>query len=293
MIWYLYTIIALAFFSLGVLLDKYIISNIFRSPSSLMFYSSISNLLFIPLLWIIQLPKFPGWDLMLPLLAVGICEVLYLYPYYKALKIEESSVVIALFALGKIFIPIIAYFLVGERLTYLHYLGFFLIVFASFAITKQGRLHFRKSLWLMALTGIILSVHASVYKYNLERLDWITAMTWTTLFSTILITVFALTKFRKETMQIRKKIARNIHYFLVNEVFNFISFAFLIYSFSLASVTLVEGILALQPIMVILLILAGQRFLPGFFKEDLSAKPLLRKAFYFLLIAAGIWLTLG
>lgn len=292
MIWYLYTIISLVFFSTGVLIDNHLISNIFKKPSSLMFYSSISNILFIPLLWIIALPKIPEWNLMIPLMIVGICEVAYLYPYYKALKIDESSVVIALFSLGKIFIPIIAYFVVGERLTYLHYIGFIIIVFSSFAITKQGRLMFKKSLWYMFATGIILSIHASVYKYNLEKLDWITAMTWTTLFSTILILILALTRFRKETIQIRHKFFKNIHYFITNEAINFIAFALLIYSFSIASVTLVEGVLALQPIILILLVLAGQRFYPRFFKEDISAKSLLRKTFYFLLIAAGIWIIL-
>ncbi|MGV8150412.1 MAG: EamA family transporter [Candidatus Woesearchaeota archaeon] len=292
MIWYVYTLLALIFFSLSVLIDNYLISKKFKKPSSLMFYSSISNIIFIPLLWIIAMPKIPEWNLIIPLIIVGICEVAYLYPYYKALKIEESSIVLALFSLGKIFIPIIAYFVAGERLTYIHYIGFFLIVFCSFAITKQGRLMFKKSLWYMLATGIILSIHASVYKYNLEKLDWITAMTWTALFSTILIIILALTKFRKETMQIRHKFLKNIHYFITNEAINFIAFALLIYSFSIASVTLVEGLLALQPIILILLVLAGQRFYPKFFKEDISAKSLLRKTFYFLLIAAGIWMIL-
>ena len=66
-------------------------------------------------------------------------------------------VVNALFSLGKIAVPFFAFFLVHERISDIQYLGFFIIIFSSLALTLNiRRLHLNTSFFLMLFVSIIL-----------------------------------------------------------------------------------------------------------------------------------------
>jgi drug/metabolite transporter (DMT)-like permease len=69
--------------------------------------------------------------------------------------------------------------------------------------------------------------------------------------------------------------------------------ACMIYSVAQMPVTIVQGLLALQPILMMLLAFLGYRLLPNYFKEDIRWKIIIRKAMFFVLIAVGVYLTLG
>lgn len=62
-------------------------------------------------------------------------DVAYLYPYYKAMKVIDTSIVSALFSLGQITIPIMTYLFLDERLRESQYAGFLLIIAASIVLS--------------------------------------------------------------------------------------------------------------------------------------------------------------
>lgn len=142
------------------IIDNYMTSKLFTNVWTLIFYGEMVGILFLPLLFLFERPDLSPPLMMLPLFGLlALIEVWYLYPYYKALSHDDTSVVASLFSLGKVTVPLFAFLMVGEILTCIQYLGFALIVVASSLLTydKWAKLKFNKSLFYMLWTSIILS----------------------------------------------------------------------------------------------------------------------------------------
>jgi drug/metabolite transporter (DMT)-like permease len=222
---------------------------------------------------------------------VAIAQITYLYPYFKALKIADASIVSALFNLGKIFVPALAFIIVNERLSLWQYTGFIIIILSSFMLTYHGGLKINKSLMYMAITSIIIAIMSTVTKYALDSIDWITVMTWTAVFSTTITILIGTAFLRKEIISHRKAYFQSFWQFMINEFVTFIAMACMIYAVAQMPVTIVQGLLALQPIFMMFLAFLGNRFLPEYFKEDIRLKTFLKKSIFFILIAIGVYLT--
>jgi len=285
---YLFIFLSMLFFSIGIFIDNFLINKRFKDTKSLLFYSNITNLLFIPLLWIFGMPKMLPTDLIIPLVVVGIAQIIYLYPYYKALKVADTSIISALFNLGKIFTPVLAYVIVNERLSPIQYAGFAIIIFASFMLTYEGGLKVNKALLYMMLTTLILAISSTVTKYSLGEVDWITVMTWSAVFSTIITIVVGLIFYRRHIAKSGKNYFRSFWQFMINEFVTFIAMACLIYAIVDIPVTIAQGLLATSPVLMIALTFFGRRLWPSYFKENLQWKYIIRKSVYFIIIAIGI-----
>ncbi len=85
MFWIVIAIFGPLFYGLANILDNYFVNKLFKHPAILVFYSSLINLLFLPLIFIFQLPKLPTLDMIPVFVIIGLIEIAYLYPYYKAL----------------------------------------------------------------------------------------------------------------------------------------------------------------------------------------------------------------
>lgn len=72
------------------------------------------------------------------LCAVGFLDIVYLYPYYTAMKVIDTSIVAALFSLGQITIPVMTYLWLDERLSLTQYIGFAIIIMSSIALSIKG-----------------------------------------------------------------------------------------------------------------------------------------------------------
>ena len=280
---YIFILLSAIFFCIGIIIDNFLTNKKFKDTKSLLFYSNITNLLFIPLLWIFGLPKALPINLIIPLTIVAIAQTIYLYPYFQALKELDTSIVGALFNFGKIFTPIMAYIVIDERLSLMQYIGFATIIFGAFMMTYQGKLNLNKGFFYMILTTIILSVSATTTKYSLEHIDWITVMTWTAIISTVLNFIIGTLFYRKEILSSKKTYFSTIWQFIINEFVTFLAMACLIYAVTNIQVTISQGILATAPIFMIVFAFFGHKIFPNYFKENIEWKHVIRKVFYILI----------
>jgi drug/metabolite transporter (DMT)-like permease len=76
----------------------------------------VANIAFLPLLWIEGSPGFLPARLIPYVILMGAMEFGYYWLYYEALKHEDTSIVSSLFSIGKVFIPLGAFFILSERL---------------------------------------------------------------------------------------------------------------------------------------------------------------------------------
>ena len=130
------------------LLDSHFANNLIKSNSAVIFYNSLTNVLVIPVLFLFGVPQAITWEEFPFLVIIAATETFYLLPYYHALRRIDASVTSALFSLSGVLIPIMAWFLVDEKLSIMQYFGFGVIIAASIALNLE---HPRKkcSDWLV------------------------------------------------------------------------------------------------------------------------------------------------
>jgi len=295
MIWLVAAIVAPLLQGIANVLDNYLANRLFKNLWTLTFYSTLLNVAFLPLILVFQVPALPSLELLPFFFLIGLIQVFYLVPYYKALQKAETSVVTALFSLGRIFVPVLAFLLVGEVLYPIQYAGFLMVIAASVALSFNGKSGFRfdTSFFYMLLCSLILAVEVVVYKYLFESVSWSTGLVWPLVFSLFIALSFLLVpKLSKDIITSRKVFKTNFRLFASEELLTFLGFAASLYAISLAPVTIVKGIGSLQALFVLLFALAFYRLFPRVFREGIDHRSLLKKSVCFALMILGVFLTL-
>jgi drug/metabolite transporter (DMT)-like permease len=99
--WILFAFLAPALYAVAEIFDEYLSNRVLKKVVPLIFLALVLNFVFVPILFIIQKPIMPSAKLIWSLIGVGLTNLLYLFPYYKSLKVEDTSIVSAFFQLGK------------------------------------------------------------------------------------------------------------------------------------------------------------------------------------------------
>lgn len=290
MLWLVFALIPAIGDGLGNIIDGHLSNNKFHNPWILLFYSGIMELLFLPFLLLYRMPIIFSFKIMLFFPAIAFLDFLTLIFYYKALKEDDTSIVASLFSLGKIFVPILAFFVVGERLAPLQYIAFFVIIFASTLLTATsdgGKIKFNKSLLLMLLSSLVHSVEGVIYKYTLESVDWVSGFFYVTIFSLLGFAIIAIIK-NKEVQKQFNTFKTNFKLVLFNSSVAFISNLSSVIAFSLAPITLVKGIFATQPFFVIIFTYFLSKYFKTNYREKMDRGNLIKKLVIFTVMLVAL-----
>ncbi len=292
--WILFAFLAPALYAVAEIFDGYLSNKGFKHISSVMFFACLLNFIFIPIIFIIQKPIIPSTDLFIPLIGAAITDLLYMYPYYKSLKIEDTSIVSAFFSFGKIIIPIFAFVFIGEVLSLREYVGIAIIIFGNVALafhSTKKKLKLSRAFYLIIFSSVVLAIQGILFKYMFEQgMNWSTAVGGQLLITCFLgcFIMLIIKKTRNQIISERKLFKRSSGIFLTEELFTGLGFAAETYAISMAPVSLVKGIGMSIPVFVLTLTLAVKRFNPGAFRENTKKNAVLRKVFIFGLIILGL-----
>ena len=293
MSWLFFAALQPFFHGAANIIDQFLANRHMPEPWTLIFYTSFFNLLFLPVIILIDAPSWPTASQWPVLILLGLTGFAYLFPYYRSLQTADTSVVASLFSLGRIFVPLLAFLFVGESLTNAQYVGFVCIVIASALITfHPSRFRFNVALGYMTLASIIIALEAVAVKYLFN-----TSMSWGTLaaFASVFTFLAAMPlllvpRIRKSIRSSRRGFLSALPLFALEETFTFAGPASAIYAISLAPVTYIITVESFQPVVVLLYALFFKRFLPRSFKEELNARALLVKIPLFAVMILGIWI---
>ncbi len=295
MYWLIFALLEPIFHGLANVIDNHFTNNLFKKTTTLIFFASFTNLLFLPIIFLLDFPSLITFAQIPFFTILGLTGIGYLYPYYKALKNDDTSVVVSLFSLGKIFVPLLAFLLVGEILEPTQYLGFFVIILSATLLTLNGKQNFRPnpSFFWMILCTFIIAFEVVIYKYIFTLMSWGTGFTWATLFSFLFaLPLFFITKTRTDIFSQISTFKANFRLFAFEEFLTFGGSAASTFAISLTSVTLVSAISSFQPVVVLIYALVLGRFFPKVFKEDVTAKSILKKTILFILMVLGVIIIL-
>ncbi len=294
MFWLIAVLIGSACYALANVIDNYFSNKLFRDIPSLVFYASLFNVLFVPLVFFKEIPSFPSLAELPYFIILGITGVAYLFPYYKALQHDDTSVVVSLFSLGKIFVPVLAFFLVNERLSLFQYLGFIIIIIGSALLTWNGskKIRFNMSFYYMLIVSFLVAIESIIYKHLFTSASWATVLVWSLVFTFIFsLPLFLVPKNRRNIISQVHHFRKNFYYFLIEELATFGGTAFKTLAITTASITLVEGIMSFLSLFVLVYALIFSTLFPHIFKEKITARDLIKKGLLFILMGIGVVLS--
>lgn len=261
----------------------------------MIFYISLMNAVFLPLILFLGIPDFPGWKVFSLYLLLACLDVVYLYPYYTAMKVIDTSIVAALFSLGEITIPFMSFFFLQEQLEFTQYIGFAIVVMASLALSvKDGRVpKLNRAFYYMFLASLIWASRVVLGKYTLNNDDnWVNMVVYPNLISGVLpFTLLAVKKYRRDIVRNFPPYLNKFKIFALNEFICFGALVCSVYGLSGLSPVVSTAIGATQPIFMLLISFLLLSFYGMKLKEKITSRILLKKLFCFILIILGVILV--
>ncbi len=284
------------FLGMAVIIESLLSNKTFKHPTTMIFYVSLMNALFLPLLLFLGMPTVPSVKAFACYVGVAAISVGYLYPYYLAMKVIDASIVAALFSLGQITVPIVSYLWLGEELSFTQYIGFTVIVMASVALSVKGNKipKLNKAFYYMLFAAFIVSFGRVLEKYALETdSNWINLAIYPNLISGCMPLAFlGVKKWRQDIVKNFPPYLQKFKIFAVNEFICFLGTATGVYALSGLSPVITTAVAATQPIFMLVLSLLLCRHLGLCLMEKTSPQIMLKKLFCFVLIVLGVMLTL-
>lgn len=258
----------------------------------MIFYISLMNCLFMPLLLFFGMPTLPKPAALPFYFFLAAIDVLYLYPYYKAMKVIDTSIVSALTSLGQITIPVMTYFLLHEKLYERQYAGFILIIAASVLLSindfKMPKLN--RAFYYMVFVSFLRAFYVVLEKFTFGiDGNWINMIIYVNLISSLL--PFLLFFHKKSAKRIKKAISKyrkNSKIFCLNELLCFLGGAASVFALSKLSAVTSSAINATGPIFLLFISFLLKRLFDIRVRETVSPTILIKKAVLFTAIIAGV-----
>lgn len=294
--WFFVALLSSALYAVAEAMDNFFVNKEFKHPMVLVFFASIFNIFYIPILIFTQHPELPPLHTLPIFLLLGFVNVGYLYPYYKGLREDDTSIAIAFLAVERIMVPVLAFFIVGELLYTQQYLGILLIAIAVFALGlhhAKKKFKLSKGVWYISCAALFLAFEAVLLKvlFN-DGVSVATAVGGESLISMIFgLSVFFHRKIRKDIILSIPLFLKISPLFFVEEMFTFLGLYAEGWAISHTSVSVVKGITMVSPFFLMIFAWFGRGMFPTFFKEDLHRGRVFKKSLLFIIIIIGIFLV--
>ncbi len=289
------TLLVICLHSWANIFDNYFSAKIFKKLTTLIFLSSFVNLFFLPFVFFTGRPEMLNLASFGVVLLIALCNVAYQYPYYWSLRTAETSVVVSLFSLGKIATPLFAFFIVGEHLQKVQYLGFFTIILSSVLLTIDfKKIRLNKECIYMLIVSVLLTIQLVLYKYLFQQsVKWSSSVIWVAIVDMAIVTLFMVHpenfKDLKSLTELSKK---QIGLFVLNQCFTWTGDIIGVYAVYFIPVSLFEGVESTQPVFVLIFALLFIKKIPRLFNEYVGKDKIAKKIVLFILMVIGTLLII-
>ena len=289
---YLIAFLSPLFYALSVVIESFLSLAVFKKPIVMVFFVSLTNALFVPLVLFLGIPTWPSGESWAIYCLIAMIDICYLYPYYKALKKTDTSIVSSLFSLGKIFVPVLSFMILQERLAFSQYVGFVIIILASAFLNKKNQDKFRlnQAFYLMFLSSFLLALRICIVKQVLKVDDnYINVLIYPNLISGLIpFTFLIFRQNRKDIGQRAISYRRRFKFFVVIEFLTFLAVSCSTIALSKLSPVISTAIEATEPLFVLTIAMCVNWAGLYQFRENTG---FWKKFCCFILIVLGIVLT--
>jgi len=292
---YFIAFLAPFFEALSDLIESLLSNKTFKHQTTMIFYISLMNFVFLPLVLFLGMPTIPVKESLWFYFMLAVIDVAYLYPFYSAMKVIDTSIVSALFALGEVIVPVLSYFVLDDILSLHQYIGFAIILMASVALSmKSAKIpKLNRAFYYMLFASFLLSLRVIVVKctMNIEG-NWVNLVVYPNMISGILpFSLLFIQKYRKDILKNFPPYLKKFKIFALDEFICFLTLVCSTYALDNLSPVVSSGINAMRPIFLLLTgaILLYLYKIP--LKEKITPRILVKKIFFFILMILGVILV--
>ncbi len=292
--WLIFALSAPLLWGFTNVVDSVIRRKYLHSEFALTWFFAIFRLPFVLLIFAFTGIQIPDTVSVFFLFLAGAFWTIPFSLYYKAMENEEASRVALLLQMTPLFTLVIAFFLLGERLTLTQLPAFVLLILGG-GLASLKRLektwHFSKAFWLIALATLLWAFSDVLFKkFEASFTHFLPAFA-IYFFGSFVVALFMILPARgraKLAGQFKDLPGRAwafLIFSLVAGIFGSLSFA---YALTLGKASLTSVLIGTQPLFVLGLGLLMALFISEIRKEELSKEALLVKGISFFLLMGGL-----
>ncbi|MCW4007170.1 MAG: EamA family transporter [Candidatus Bathyarchaeota archaeon] len=292
--WYIYALLAPAFWAMNNVFIKFLLTNKFKSNLPLIFTAISMDAI---LAFMVFMAGAVAYSFPYSLFAflAGVMPLIAFWFYSKALIKEEVSRIVTLFQLIPVFVVLFSVLFLNEILGAHRYMGIALIVLASVLISykKASIKPFSGVLKFMVPFGIIIAAYTVVDKTLVGYLNFWSVFFWNVL-GTFTAALFLLTlpKPRREIVEAVSAVGKKtVFTTFIGEGLYVIGTICSLIALSLADASLASSLFGLQPFYVFFYTVILSILSPRILKEEINKKTLLMKISAITLMFIGTWLV--
>ena len=293
-LWFLAALLAPTFWALTNVLDSALRKEIIKDDLTLTWLGGVMKLPLVILFFWLGGFEFPDSLSFLMILLSGALLTLPILLYYRAMEHEEASRVALIMQFVPLFTIFIAYFLLGEKLSPLQFVAFFLLLLGgALAVLKRKKekWHVSKYLLLVLFAAFIWAISDVVFKkYEVAFSNFNSAFAIYSLGSFLVsITLFFIARKKEKMGDVLKKLTtRAWSLVIISVISGNIGTLFFNYALTLKEASLTAALMALQPLMAFILGLLLFYWIKEVKKDELNKEALFLKGGAFILIMSGI-----
>lgn len=292
MTWFLLAFIAMVLFGTTNFIDRFLVEKRIKDP----FFVSIIGGILAPLIGVIVFvmrgfPILPARDVGILVLGGLLAEVA-LVPWYKAIKIDDTSRVVPYFQFIPVIILGMSYLLLGERLTMNQLIGFALIIVGglSLAIEHPSREFFRirKSFWYIIVSIMLWAPMVVLFKMIAVEQNFWDSIAYNSIgigLGAIVLQIYAKTR---TVAKIRAMSFGTWGVVIANELLYLLARVLQFYAVLIGPTALVSVVGGVQPLFALVVGLALSIWFPDIIKEDIKKKTIAYKLVAIVVMFIGI-----
>lgn len=293
--WLALVLIARACFTVNNFIDRFLIEKKINNAGVLTIFASAVGLVFgIIVLAVIGFPVLSGDQTALLLLA-GAFMGIAIFPYYKAIALDDPSRVVPFFQTIPVFVVVGAYIFLREPISAAQLAGIGAITLGAFLLSIKkfnlGIFRLRLSLWLVLLSSVCVAISIILFRFVVVSQEFWPSLGYYFMgegAGGLLLLLFA--QQRLNSWQELKKVSTNTGLiFGVNQAIYLVGSLLAYKAVSLAPAALVAAIGGIQPFFVFVLGTALSVWFPSFVKEDIRKSTIALKVLAICLIFIGVW----
>ena len=280
-------------------LDKYLVERFFKESNVavLLVFTAFIGVLMLPFIWFLE-PGVVSLDVesVAIIAASGVLYMGAMLFYLQALQSEEASVVAPFFQASPLFGYVLAYFVLGEKLSAMQMAGGALIIVGALIVSirfgQSGAFKLRLAL-LMLTCGFVLALATLIFKiFAVEVAFWTTTF-WMFVGEAIFgAALLMIGSYRRQFVALmRANTAALLSINASNELINLGGGLGNRYALLFAPLSIVQAIGATTTLFVFAFGVVLSIVWPKLSRENLSGRDLVQKAIAAAFVAAGVALV--
>ena len=301
MSWVVFAFSGPVLWAISVHLDKYLVERFFKESNVavMLLFTAFVGVLLLPFIWLYE-PSVtaPGAGSIALIIVAGLLYMGAMLLYLQALQTEEASVVAPYFQAGPLFGYGLAYVALGETLSGPQLVGGAMIVLGALIVSvrfEHGTRLFKTRLAALMLTcGFAGALSSLIFKIFALDVEYWTTIFWMyvgeAIFGCALLLVPA---YRRQLLaMLRVNTGALLSINGSNELINLGGSLGNRYALMFAPLSIVQAIGSTTTLFVFAFGVGLSLIWPGFGRENLSGRELLKKGVAAVLVAAGVALVI-